>query len=227
LVKKNPINSRRLYIDKLENHDIGKLFVNSIKDDLQSKQIIIEGNIDEGWEESRDVLSNVANKTLGTKKLKLKPWFNRICKEALHRRKVARQNWLNDMRNEELFARYTIRLRETSNILRGEKRKYVRNIMDNAELDYKAHKARDMYKCINYLAGGYKKKGRFLKDDNGSLITTNEELVKMWGDYFDTLLNSEAPDEVFSLNLETGEEQECPEPSLDEIRSQINILKKS
>jgi len=57
------------------------------------------------------------------------------------------------------------------------------------------------------------------------LITTNEELSKKWGDYFDTLLNCEAPVEVFSVNLETGEEQECPEPSLDEIRSQINILK--
>ncbi|CAI6347758.1 unnamed protein product [Macrosiphum euphorbiae] len=191
LDKKNPVNSRRLDIDKLENHDIGKLFVNSIKDTLQSKQRIFEGNIDEGWEEIRDALSNVANKTLGTKKLKPKPWFNRICEEALQRRKVARQHWLNDTRNEELFARYKTRLRETSNILRGEKRKYVRNIMVNAELDYKAHRARDMYKRINYLTGGYKKKERFLKDDNGSLITTNEELAKKWGDYFDTLLNCE------------------------------------
>jgi len=86
--------------------------------------------------------------------------------------------WLNDTRNEELFTRYKTRLREISNILRSEKRKYVRNIMVNAELDYKAHRARDMYKRINYLTGGYKKKERFLKDDNGSLITTNEELAK-------------------------------------------------
>jgi len=61
LGKKNPVNSRRLDIDKLENHDIGKHFVNSIKDALQSKQIIFEGNIDEGWEEIRDALSNVAS----------------------------------------------------------------------------------------------------------------------------------------------------------------------
>jgi len=67
--KKNSVNSRRLDIDKLENHDIGKLFVNSIKGALQSKQIIFEGNIDEGWEEIRDALNNLANKTLGTKKL--------------------------------------------------------------------------------------------------------------------------------------------------------------
>ncbi|KAL5235567.1 hypothetical protein ACI65C_002977 [Semiaphis heraclei] len=98
------VNSRRLDIDKLENHDIGKTVVNSVKDALQSKQIIFEGNIDEGWKKIRDVLSNVSNKTLGTKKLKLKPWFNRIREEALQIRNVARQNWFNDTRNEELFA---------------------------------------------------------------------------------------------------------------------------
>jgi len=97
--------------------------------------------------------------------------------------------------------------------------------MDNAEVDYRAHRTRDMYKRINDLTGGYKKRERFLKDDDGSLITTNEELAKKWGDYFYNLLNCEEPGEVFNLNLETGEEQECLEPSLEQIRSQINTLK--
>lgn len=97
--------------------------------------------------------------------------------------------------------------------------------MDNAELYYRADRTRNMYKRINDLTGGCKKKERFLKYDDGSLITTNEELAKKWGNYFDTLLNCEEPEEVFSLNLETREEQNCLEPSLDEIRSQIIILK--
>lgn len=85
--------------------------------------------------------------------------------------------WLNDKSNEELFTRYNTRLRETSYILRSEKRKYVRNIMDNAKLDYKAYRARDMFKRINDLRGRYKKNKRFLMDENGSLITTNEKLA--------------------------------------------------
>jgi len=91
LGKNNPVNSRRIDIDKLENHDIGKHFLNSIEDALQSKQILVNRNVDKGWEQIKDVLSNVAYKTLGTKKLKLNPWFNRICGVALQRRKVARQ----------------------------------------------------------------------------------------------------------------------------------------
>jgi len=60
-----------------------------------------------------------------------------------------------------------------------------------------------MYKRINDLTGGYEKRERFLKDDDGSLITTNEELVKKWEDYFDNLLNCEEPNEVIGLNLDT------------------------
>ena len=96
--------------------------------------------------------------------------------------------------------------------------------MDNAELDYKAHRTKDTYKRINNLKGRYKNRERFLKDDDGSLIT-NEELTKKWGDYYDNLLNCEKPNEVFSPNFEPGEDQECLEPSLEEIRSQINNLK--
>lgn len=69
---------------------------------------MVDGNVNEGWEQIRDVISNVANKSLGTKKLKPKPWFNRICEEALQRRKVARQKCLNDTSNEELFKRYKL-----------------------------------------------------------------------------------------------------------------------
>lgn len=62
-----------------------------------------------------------------------------------------------------------------------------------------------MYRRINYLTGLYKKRERFLKNDDGLLMISNEELAKKW-DYFDNLLNCEQPDEVFSLNLETREE---------------------
>lgn len=56
------------------------------------------------------------------------------------------------------------------------------------------------------------------------MITTNEELTKKWGNYFDNLLNCKESDEVFSLNLET-EEQNCQELFLEGIKSQINTLK--
>lgn len=76
-----------------------------------------------------------------------------------------------------------------------------------AELDYKAHRTRDLYKRVNDLRGGYKKKERFLRDDGGSLITTSEELAKKWGVYFEKLLNCEEPNEIFPFNKEIRKSQ--------------------
>lgn len=94
-----------------------------------------------------------------------------MCEEAIERRRAARSNWLNDKNNETLFNKYKTRQREASNILRCEKRKYLRDMMEKAELDYKTHITKDMYKQINYLAGGNKKKDWFLKNYDGSRVT--------------------------------------------------------
>lgn len=104
---------------------------------------MVDGNVNEVLEQIRDVINNVINKTLGTTKLKSMLWFNRICEEVAQSRKVARQKWLNDTRNEKLFARYKTHLRGPSNIISEKKiyiYRYVRNyVMNYAELDYKAH----------------------------------------------------------------------------------------
>jgi len=53
---------------------------------------------------------------------------------------------------------------------------------------------------------------RFLKDDDGMLITTEK-----WRNYFDRLLNCEEPTEKFPFNIENLNTQECPHPKLEKI----------
>lgn len=50
------------------------------------------------------------------------------------------------------------------------KKKYFQDIMENAKLDYRAYKTRDMYKRINHSSREYKKK-------DGTLITSSKEIV--------------------------------------------------
>jgi len=42
-----------------------------------------------------------------------------------------------------------------------------------------------MYKRVNSLKGNFKKKERFLKDENGKLITSEKEFAERWRKYFD------------------------------------------
>lgn len=91
----------------------------------------------------------MATRNLENKKMKSKPWFNGISDAAVHRRNLARQQWLNDTSNENLFTSLRTLQREASNIIRCEKRKYIQNIMNSAEQDYRTHRTRDMYSQIN------------------------------------------------------------------------------
>lgn len=49
--------------------------------------------VDREWEQIKETINIVAMKTTRTKRLKSKSWFNRICEKAIHRRKLARQQW--------------------------------------------------------------------------------------------------------------------------------------
>ncbi|KAL4142505.1 hypothetical protein QTP88_004951 [Uroleucon formosanum] len=79
--------------------------------------------------------TEAATKVLGKKVPKAKPWFNRICEEAVQRRKLARQEWLIDTSDEVTLRRFRTRQREACKILRCEKRKYIQNRVEMAELD--------------------------------------------------------------------------------------------
>lgn len=92
--------------------------------------------INEELKRIRRAVNSVVITILGKKTSKTKPWFSRICKEAIKRRRVARRNWLNYTNNETLFNRYITRQREAINVLRCEKKKYLRVMIEKAELDY-------------------------------------------------------------------------------------------
>jgi len=79
----------------------------------------------------------------------------------VHKRKLARQEWLIDISDEVTLRRFNIHQKEVYKKLRCEKRKYVQNIVEMAELDYKAHRTRDMYKQVNDLGMDIKRKKDF------------------------------------------------------------------
>lgn len=66
---------------------------------------MIDRNVNGAWKQIREAISNVLQNTLGTKKLKFKPWFIRICEEIMQRKMLTKQKWLNDTSSDELFTK--------------------------------------------------------------------------------------------------------------------------
>jgi len=162
----------RYDIEKLEEVNIQKDYDRKICETLKVQQITNTDDVNDVWIKIRNTVQQTAKTTIGIKEKRKKPWFNQICEDAVQRRKIAREEWLKDTNNEERTADFSRRRKEAHNIIRCEKRKYIQNIMKDAEQDFRLNRTRDMYKRINGIKGDFKKKERFLKDDDGMLITT-------------------------------------------------------
>jgi len=167
----------------------------------------------------------VTDTTLDKKKNTNKQWFKRVCEEAIIRRKTARQKRMEDINNENNFKIFKTRQKEAHNIIRREKRKYMKDIIVSTENNYRGHRTRELYQQVNKLGGKYKKKERFLKDNMGSLITMDEALIARWKSYFEDLLNCNDPEEMLTFSINNENNNECPEPTLEEIEIQIKTLK--
>ncbi|KAL4092204.1 hypothetical protein QTP88_026743 [Uroleucon formosanum] len=202
---------------------------NMLVDFAMGKGMIIKntnnGDPDEKWKDLRETIKEVTDTTLGKKKNTIKQWFNRICEEAIIRRKTARQKWLEDVNNENNFRRFKTRQKVAYNIIRCEKRKYMKDIIVSAENNYRGHRTRELYQQVNKLGSKYKRNERFLKDNNGSLITTNEALIERWKRYLDDLLNCNEPEKMLTFSLTNENNNGCPEPTLEEIKIQLKTLK--
>lgn len=132
------------------------------------------------WNQDKDTIEATAMKIVGTKRNVFKYWFYNICEEASQRRKVAREEWLKVTNNDIKRAKFATHRKETHNILRCEKRKYLRNLLERAEQDFKTNKTRDVYMTINNLRGDFKNNERFIRDSNVSLVTADEDITKEW-----------------------------------------------
>ncbi len=81
-----------------------------------------------------------------------------------------------------------------------------------------------MYKGINSIRKGFQSRSQLMKDENGNIITGENELIERCGKYYNDLLNvnndcteSESDIHTAELNVE--------EPSFREVRDALRKLK--
>jgi len=103
-----------------------------------------EETIDTKWKMLKDTIKTVTDIVIGKRKRTRKPWFNNSCKEAFNIRKETRTQLLNDPTNREKAMVYKERQKEASNIFRYEKRKYTKDVLEEAEFDHRGNKTRQL-----------------------------------------------------------------------------------
>ncbi|XP_060846231.1 uncharacterized protein LOC132925892 [Rhopalosiphum padi] len=192
---------------------------------MNSLNINQEETIDAKWKAVKDAIKTATVTVIGKQNRTRKPWFNNSCKEAFNRRKEARTQMLNNPYNREKVMAYKECQKEANNIFRYEKRKYTKDVLEEAEIDHKVNRTRQLYQKINSIRGGHKKHEKFLKNDDGSLVTEQDKVLEKWRQYFGLLLNCENPVNTFAWMPTEPNDTDCPLPSKEEILQQLNRLK--
>jgi exonuclease III len=211
--------------DILNNVNTCERFKHQMSEKIKGIDIGINDSIDTKWKKIKDTIKRVTESEVGKFKAAKKPWFNDVCEVALNLRKEARSQWLNDQHNRRKEIMYKERQKNASKVFRNEKRKYTRKLLEEAEVDAKMNRTRQLYQKINSIRGGFRKHIKFLKNDDGSLTTGQEEILEKWRQYFGQLLNCENPEETFEWTIVESNDCECLPPTSNEIKQQINRLK--
>jgi hypothetical protein len=130
--------------------------------------------------------------------------------------KQAKLQWLQDPRivNEDNVCNVR---REASRHFRNKKREYLKDKINETELNSKNKNMRDLYRGITEFKKGYQPKTNLVKDP--------QEILTRWKNYFCQLLNVQGPGSIRQTEIHTAEPF-VPEPSAAEIVVTIRKVKR-
>jgi hypothetical protein len=114
--------------------------------------------------------------------------------------------------------------RETSITFRNKKREYLKGKINELETNNKNKNIRDLYRGINEFKKGYQPRINVTKDENGNLLADPQNVLNMWKNFFNQVLNVHAVHDVRQMDIHTAEPL-VPEPSLVEVEIAIGKLK--
>jgi hypothetical protein len=79
--------------------------------------------------------------------------------------------------------------REASRRFRNKKREYLKDKINEIELNSKNKNIGDLYRCITEFKKGYQPKTSLVKDERGDLLVDPQQILTRWKNYFCQLLN--------------------------------------
>jgi len=119
-----PYNLERLKDDKIQQE-----FSVQMREHVEN---IEEENIEEEWSKISKAITKVAEQVIGRLKSGKKKWYNEKCREAIEKRRMARDNYakFNDA-NRKII--YEIERKNCKRIIQREKRNFLNGILQEAE----------------------------------------------------------------------------------------------
>jgi hypothetical protein len=140
------------------------------------------------------------------------------------RRKRAKLQWLQDPSEVNENNLSNVR-REASRHFMNKKREYLKDRINDIELNGKNKNIRDLYRGITEFKKGYQPISNLVKDERGDLLVDPQKILTRWKNYFCELLNVLGASGIKQTEIHTAEPL-VPEPSAAEVEAAVRNFKR-
>ena len=184
-----------------------------------------EKTVEENWNILKTTFNETSKDCLGHKKREQQPWITEETVNMMNGRREIRKKMLSSENDtdKENYRKLTKAIKKSA---RRDKAKFVDDLASQAEAAARQNRMKEVYDTTRILTGRTKKSSSHIRDRQGKLLKTDEEILRRWAEHFCEVLNQEAPQHEAAI---TPPEEEldilCDPPNLTEVKAAINTLK--
>ncbi|XP_060530071.1 craniofacial development protein 2-like [Cylas formicarius] len=149
-----------------------------------------EENVEVEWQQLKTIVREAASETIGTTTGSQKNgWYDQECKNILDEKTRKRMTFLENPTNEnkEIF---NIARAKARRLLRKKKKEHLEERVRRIEENNTNNQVREFYRGIRIGKTGQTiRELNFVEDSTGRLLTSEDDIIQRWGQYFSELLN--------------------------------------
>ena len=190
---------------------------------------LAEETVENHWIGIQKTWQDACTKVLGKKEREQKEWMTKGTWEKIEKRRDLKQETnrcCDQQQKEDLKAQYWEINREVKKSARQDKRQFIHNLTEEAEIAAKQNNMKRVYEITRALSGKSFNPSKPVKDKNGRTMTSDEGQRKRWMEHFEEILNRPPPQTV--PDIPPAEEPLCINtnpPTKAEIIKAIKSLK--
>lgn len=165
-----------------------------------------DSTVEKKWSKFKDAYNQTAEKVLGFRRRKVKPWISADSWQKIEERGTIKKK-VEEAKSKRIKERRQLQYREkdveVKRSIRRDKRAWVDRIATEAEESASRGNMKGVYDAAKTLCNDRPRSMGAVKDKNGKLLTTEADVKKRWEEHFCEVLNQpvpEAPAEVEDSN---------------------------
>ena len=164
-------------------------------DEMGNDDIQNDGSVDKKWDNIIKAYNETAKSVLGYRKRKGKTWISAKSWSKVNERRILKKK-VNETRSGRIRERrrteYGEKNKEVKRSLRTDKR--ASELAREAEDAVKEGNLKGVYDVTKKLCNDRPRKMNMVKDKDGEILTTDEEVTRRWQEHFDSVLNRPDPE---------------------------------